>query len=369
MTEPDGSAARRRPRLDPDLLARAAALAAGGRRLLGLAGPPGAGKSTLAAALVGALGDRAVLVPMDGFHLAQAELERLGRADRKGAPDTFDADGFVALLARLRAQGPGDPVVYAPRFDRHLEEPIAGAIGVPATVPLVVVEGNYLLHDEGAWAGVAPLLDDAWYLDLPDDGARRAPGRPARRARPHPSGGPGLGAAFGRGERAAGRARPRPGRAGRPDELTSMSRRHRCQDGRRELPRTRRRGPRSHPLQRRRARRARRLRLRARGRQGRRRTATGSCRPRRPRWTAARRGWAPPSSTRRSRCGPPGVTAPVLSWLYAPGARFADALRLGVDLSVGAPWMLAEILDTAREIGHAGAAAREGRHRPGPQRR
>lgn len=155
--------------LDPELLARAAALAAGGRRVLGVAGPPGAGKSTLADAVVGALGDRAVLVPMDGFHLAQAELERLGRADRKGAPDTFDAVGFVALLTRLRAQGPGDPVVYAPRFDRHLEEPIAGAIGVPADTPLVVVEGNYLLHDRGAWAGVGPLLDDAWYLDLPDE--------------------------------------------------------------------------------------------------------------------------------------------------------------------------------------------------------
>lgn len=155
--------------LDPELLARAAALAAGGRRVLGVAGPPGAGKSTLAGAVVDALGDRAVLVPMDGFHLAQAELERLGRADRKGAPDTFDAVGFVALLTRLRAQGPGDPVVYAPRFDRHLEEPIAGAIGVAADTPLVVVEGNYLLHDEGAWAGVGPLLDDAWYLDLTDE--------------------------------------------------------------------------------------------------------------------------------------------------------------------------------------------------------
>jgi pantothenate kinase len=155
------------PALDPALLTRAEALAVGGRRLLGIAGPPGAGKSTLAALVVAAMGDRAVLVPMDGFHLAQAELERLGRADRKGAPDTFDADGFVALLARLRAQGPGDPVVYAPRFDRHLEESIAGAIGVPGDVPLVVVEGNYLLHD-GAWAGVAPLLDDVWYLDLDD---------------------------------------------------------------------------------------------------------------------------------------------------------------------------------------------------------
>jgi pantothenate kinase len=154
--------------LDPALVERAVGLAGGSRRLLGLAGPPGAGKSTLAAALVAALGERAVLVPMDGFHLAQAELVRLGRADRKGAPDTFDVDGLVALLVRLRAQGPGDPVVYAPRFDRHLEEAVAGAVPVSATTPLVVVEGNYLLHDEGSWARVRDLLDEAWYLDLPD---------------------------------------------------------------------------------------------------------------------------------------------------------------------------------------------------------
>lgn len=166
-------------RLDPALLARAAALAAPdadrlaadrpGRRLLGLAGPPGAGKSTLAAAVVAALGDRAVLVPMDGFHLAQAELVRLGRADRKGAPDTFDVDGFLALLGRLRDQRPGDPAVYAPRFDRDLEEALAGAVPVAADVPLVVVEGNYLLHDEGSWARVRGLLDEVWYLDLADD--------------------------------------------------------------------------------------------------------------------------------------------------------------------------------------------------------
>src|SRR5690606_17536583 len=124
-----------------------------GRRLLGITGPPGAGKSTLARAVVTALVTRAagrgnapaaVLVPMDGFHLAQAELERLGRADRKGAPDTFDAAGFVALLERLRA---ARETVYAPIFDRTLEEPVAGAIPVPPEVPLVVVEGNYLLHD------------------------------------------------------------------------------------------------------------------------------------------------------------------------------------------------------------------------------
>ncbi|WP_030724060.1 nucleoside/nucleotide kinase family protein [Streptomyces sp. NRRL S-237] len=145
-------------------VARAVALAAPGeRRVLGIAGPPGAGKSTLAARLVDALGpERAVVVPMDGFHLAQAELDRLGRADRKGAPDTFDAAGYVCLLRRLRA--PYGPTVYAPAFDRSLEEPIAGSIPVPPDVPLVITEGNYLLHDAGEWASVRPLLDEAWYL-------------------------------------------------------------------------------------------------------------------------------------------------------------------------------------------------------------
>ena len=93
--------------------------------------------------VVAELGDRAVLVPMDGFHLAQPELVRLGRRDRMGAPDTFDAAGYAALLARLRAQD--DEVVYAPEFRREIEEPIAGAIAVPPEVPLVVTEGNYLL--------------------------------------------------------------------------------------------------------------------------------------------------------------------------------------------------------------------------------
>lgn len=175
-----------------ELIMRAGALAARGpRQILGIAGPPGAGKSTLAARIADALGpERAVVVPMDGFHLAQAELSRLGRADRKGAPDTFDAAGYAALLRRLRAtggpdgpaapRGPARPdganerpgiTVYAPAFDRSLEEPIAGSIPVAPSVPLVITEGNYLLHDAAEWAPVRPLLDEAWYL-APDEGLR-----------------------------------------------------------------------------------------------------------------------------------------------------------------------------------------------------
>ncbi|MFI6411795.1 nucleoside/nucleotide kinase family protein [Streptomyces sp. NPDC050585] len=142
----------------------------GTRRLLGLAGPPGAGKSTLAARLVDRLDGLAALVPMDGFHLAGAELDCLGRATRKGAPDTFDAPGYVHLLARLRAPEPGT-TVYAPAFDRALEEPVAGSVPVPPDVPLVITEGNYLLHDDPAWAPVRSLLDEVWYVEG-DDAAR-----------------------------------------------------------------------------------------------------------------------------------------------------------------------------------------------------
>ena len=152
-----------------ELVARASALAGEGRRLLGVCGPPGAGKSTLARALAAALRPRAVVVPMDGFHLAQSELRRLGREERKGAPDTFDAAGYIALLRRLR--GTGEPVVYAPEFRRSIEEPVAGAIPVPRAVPLVITEGNYLLLDDGPWAPVRELLDDAWYLGT-DEHAR-----------------------------------------------------------------------------------------------------------------------------------------------------------------------------------------------------
>jgi len=147
-----------------------ALLAGGGRKLLGLVGAPGSGKSTVAQALLDALPGRAQVVPMDGFHLANAELGRLGRAGRTGAPDTFDSAGYVALLRRLRNQPAGE-VVYAPEFRREIEEPVAGAIAVRPETPLVITEGNYLLLEEGPWAGVAPLLDEVWYVEV-DDGLR-----------------------------------------------------------------------------------------------------------------------------------------------------------------------------------------------------
>lgn len=149
-----------------ELVVRARRLAqGGGRRVLGITGAPGAGKSTLCTALVDALGQEAVLVGMDGFHLANAELVRLGRRQRKGAPDTFDLDGYVALLGRLRSQTAD--VIYAPSFDRALEESIGSAVPVPSSVPLVITEGNYLLLDQPGWAGVRDLLDEAWFLDVP----------------------------------------------------------------------------------------------------------------------------------------------------------------------------------------------------------
>src|SRR3954454_3554225 len=148
---------------DEALFARARELAAaGGRRILGIAGPPGGGKSTVARAVVAELGSAARLVPMDGFHLAQPELVRLGRRDRMGAPDTFDAAGYAALLQRLRGS---EPVVYAPEFRREIEEPIAGSIAVAREVPLVVTEGNYLL----LWPEIQPLLDETWYVETDEE--------------------------------------------------------------------------------------------------------------------------------------------------------------------------------------------------------
>lgn len=155
-----------------DLVRRAAALMPEhGRAILGITGPPGAGKSTLAAAIASGLGAAAALVPMDGFHLSNRVLLDLGRRGRKGAPDTFDAAGYGALLRRLRLPEPS--TVYAPDFDRTLDEPVAGSIAVPPEVRLVVTEGNYLLLPQAPWPSVTAQLDTTWYVDLDDDERRR----------------------------------------------------------------------------------------------------------------------------------------------------------------------------------------------------
>jgi len=132
-----------------------------GHRLIGIAGSPGAGKSTIAAAL--AIRLRGVVLPMDGFHLPQARLVELGRRDRMGAPDTFDVDGFVQVLADLRLAA---DTVLAPGFDREREEPVPHAIAIPPEVRHIVVEGNYLLLESDGWERVAPLLDVTVFLEL-----------------------------------------------------------------------------------------------------------------------------------------------------------------------------------------------------------
>ncbi|MGH3888564.1 MAG: nucleoside/nucleotide kinase family protein [Pseudonocardiaceae bacterium] len=151
----------------------------GNRAVLGITGSPGAGKTTLAEQLIQTLAPAPpsalsphqwiAHVPMDGFHLADTELDRLHRRDRKGAPDTFDPAGYAALLRRLHEDS--DDVVYAPGFPRCLEQPIAGAIPVPPSARLIITEGNYLLLADHGWDRVRPQLDEVWYVDL--DAAER----------------------------------------------------------------------------------------------------------------------------------------------------------------------------------------------------
>jgi pantothenate kinase len=143
-----------------------------GRALLGVTGAPGAGKSTLTEALMSHLraeiGPDAVgHLPMDGFHLADVQLDRLGRRTRKGAPDTFDVDGYVAALRRLHDEP--DRTLFVPGFERDLEQPIAAAIAIPPSARLVVTEGNYLLLPEGGWERVRRLLAEVWHVEVDDD--------------------------------------------------------------------------------------------------------------------------------------------------------------------------------------------------------
>jgi pantothenate kinase len=139
--------------------------------VVGIAGAPGAGKTTLAAQLTSLLNhgecaperQQYAHVPMDGFHLSDQELTRLGLLDRKGAPETFDAYGYAALLRRLReARG---PVVYAPGFERTIEQPIAGVVPVFSSVRTVLTEGNYLLLDQPGWRDVRAQCTEVWYCE------------------------------------------------------------------------------------------------------------------------------------------------------------------------------------------------------------
>ena len=155
---------------------RARALTPAERRvILGVTGAPGAGKTTLVEELLAALrrrppsglsGEWLAHVPMDGFHLADVQLDRLGSRERKGAPDTFDSAGYLATLQRIAAGGPD--TVYAPGFERTLEQPIAAAIAVPPEVRLVITEGNYLLLQTGHWPRIRALMAEVWYVELPD---------------------------------------------------------------------------------------------------------------------------------------------------------------------------------------------------------
>jgi pantothenate kinase len=156
--------------MNPDLIDRVEALLGRGGRMLGIAGPPGVGKSTLSAEIAQHFGDRTALLPLDGFHLANDELARRGSLDRKGAPDTFDVEGYMSALDRVRAR---DRPIMVPRFDRALEAAIAGSICVAPEAELVITEGNYLLLDRPPWNAIAPMLDECWMLHI-DDGVRVA---------------------------------------------------------------------------------------------------------------------------------------------------------------------------------------------------
>jgi pantothenate kinase len=152
----------------PAAAARLDELGGTGRRtVVGIAGPPGAGKSTLAAWLVERATVPVALVPMDGFHRTNAELERRGLLSRKGAPDTFDLPGYLRLLRQLH--GDDRRTVHAPAFDRSIDEPTADGIAIAPAVRVVLTEGNYLLYDRDGWHEVADQLNETWWLSCADD--------------------------------------------------------------------------------------------------------------------------------------------------------------------------------------------------------
>ena len=132
------------------------------RRIIGVTGPPGAGKSTIGEQLVRQL-PASALLPMDGYHLTQLRLVELGRRQRMGAPDTFDVAAFLRTLADLRVSG---GTVFAPSFDRELEEPVPDALAIQPELSTVIVEGNYLLHDSGGWEAVREELDLVFFVEV-----------------------------------------------------------------------------------------------------------------------------------------------------------------------------------------------------------
>ena len=137
------------------------------RVLIGIIGKPGAGKSTLSKFLMAKLPKKFVtVVPMDGYHLSNKVLKDLKRADRKGAPDTFDVAGFISLVKRIRSEQTQN--IYYPIFDRAIEESIAAQGVVTSATKVVIIEGNYLLHDDGGWEVCNDLLDESWMVDVDD---------------------------------------------------------------------------------------------------------------------------------------------------------------------------------------------------------
>lgn len=154
------------PEMNQALAALRHRLDGGRRTLLGITGAPGSGKSTFAAWLQQQFGpELAVVVPMDGFHLGNAIIDGTPLRQRKGAMDTFDVGGYLSLLRRLVRRD--ESVVYAPEFRRTLDEPVAASIAVPASVPLVITEGNYLLAETPQWKEVRAQLDEVWFMDTP----------------------------------------------------------------------------------------------------------------------------------------------------------------------------------------------------------